>query len=274
MWSVRETDIWMLGDYRTDDGLIINSVIYSVVATLGALPLFFKMFPSFIKGKEESKPQIDSHLNLTKSQNSFRENDIWHKTPERQRSTESDEENRTPAKPQKRTLDKKVKTKGVDIYTPEGLDYSKNCQVTWFFKEGQKIKEGNQIFFIRETLSDDQNNKIFRFYADKNYELGFRYFGHAITDEIIPGKGLLLCSMTFEESEIRPKPTPKPQKRTSDKKVDATRPNRHKKPSVTSKRKTRKQIQSDLNQLKQLKEEGLISDETWEEKQKEILKDY
>lgn len=76
------------------------------------------------------------------------------------------------------------------------------------------------------------------------------------------------------ETDEENRTPPKPQKRTSDKKVDATRPNRHKKPSVTAKRKTRKQIQSDLNQLKQLKEEGLISDETWEEKQKEILKDY
>ena len=108
IWSVNETDIWMVADYRTDDGLIINSVISGLIATLGALPLCFKMFPGLLKGKEKSKPQTDSHLHSTKSQNSFRETDIWQKTLERQRSTETDEENRTPPKPQKRTSDKKV----------------------------------------------------------------------------------------------------------------------------------------------------------------------
>lgn len=77
-----------------------------------------------------------------------------------------------------------------------------------------------------------------------------------------------------EKSETHENFAPQFQEKKSEEKVITTKLKRYKKAPLPSKKKTRRQIQTDLTELKKLREDGLISDEIWEEKQKEILKDY
>ena len=56
MWVVRETNIGMVADMRTDNGLFINSVVQASIATLGALPLCFKTI-GLMNGKKKQQSQ-------------------------------------------------------------------------------------------------------------------------------------------------------------------------------------------------------------------------
>ena len=63
MWVVRETNIGMVADMRTDNGLFINSVVQASIATLGALPLCFKTI-GLMNGKKIAitRPKRESSL--------------------------------------------------------------------------------------------------------------------------------------------------------------------------------------------------------------------
>ena len=52
MWIVKETDIGMVADMRTDGGLIINSIVQASIATLGVMPLGFKTI-GLMNGKKK-----------------------------------------------------------------------------------------------------------------------------------------------------------------------------------------------------------------------------
>ena len=115
--------------------------------------------------------------------------------------------------------------------------------------------------------------------ADRDCKLEFRYFGTSQfsrsknSDYIIPESGLPVCTLSYQASFKNQTSASKHQEISTDTKANVSKPERYKK-TYASKRTARKQIQSDLNELKQLREDGLISEETWVEKQKEILKDY
>ena len=42
MLLFRETEIWLVADYRTDGGLIINALVYGAIVAIGVSPLLAK----------------------------------------------------------------------------------------------------------------------------------------------------------------------------------------------------------------------------------------
>ena len=72
MLLVRETEIWLVADYLTDGGLIINSLVYGAIVIVGVSPLFLKMFPNLMGGKQKS----NSPENQTRDTNQPNTNDL------------------------------------------------------------------------------------------------------------------------------------------------------------------------------------------------------
>lgn len=249
IWLVNNTNIWLIADSKTDGGFLINSLFYGLIATLGCLPLIFK-FIHFGDKNNSSKKQNrwsseTSSIPLALSGGYNDEKIIEEKNEETSMS-----------------LNGKVtqkKTNFIDIKAPAELDYSKRCIIHWYFDEGDTIQVGKKIFTITETLAYDEEKKTFTLTADKDYILESRNVGVTKFDTQIQNAGTLLCTLcTFEEKPLKPQ-----KKRISKPESDSQ-----------AKKRTKKQITADLNTLKELKKNGLISDEVWKEKQREILKDY
>lgn len=256
MLLVRETDIWMVADYRTDGGLIINSLVYGAIVMVGVSPLFNKMFPRFFGGKRTSnstnqnRKQPKPKGTTTQSERAYLEN----ATDLNEQSTKFDLSN----------------AKSITINSPEHLDYSKRCVIHWFVKEGDFVTCGDRVFTVSETVAYNEEKKTFTLTADKEYQIGKRHVGTANgADGVIHNKGAPIVELLAKENDVSSDTGDrKPSAEKKLRNVDASRN------ANNRKRKTKKQIENDLNGLKKLKEDGLISDEVWKEKQKEILKDY
>ena len=103
MWVVRETDIGIVADMRTENGLIINSVVQALLATLGALPLAFKMFPSLFPGNQKTSSQKNTSKD---SQRSI--SNIGHKTSPIENEGKMHENNNPVSAAQQRKEDEKL----------------------------------------------------------------------------------------------------------------------------------------------------------------------
>ena len=87
--------------------------------------------------------------------------------------------------------------------------------------------------------------------ADKDYRLESRHVGMTDFDTQVQDAESLICTLcAFEEKPLKPKT------------------------NTQAKKRTKKQILVDLNELKELRENELISEEVWKEKQRDILQDY
>lgn len=254
MWIVKETDIGMVADMRTDNGLIINSVVQASIATLGALPLCFKTI-GLMNGKKNGN----------------------HKTQERKQPTSTTSLPRngmesgntsSPSKPLTK-LDL-GNSKSITINAPKNLDYRKRCVIHWFVKEGDIVAKGGKIFTVSETLAYDEEKKSFTLTADKEYQISKRHAGTVSgVDDVIQHEDVMIVELLTKEGDVASDTgDQKPSAQQKLRNVDASRN------ANNRKRKTKKQIETDLNGLKKLKEDGLISDEVWKEKQKQILEDY
>lgn len=256
MWVVKETDIGMVADMRTDSGLIINSIVQASFATLGTLPLGFKLFPSLFNSKKSSNPknQERKQPNQTKS---FQRNELAYS-----------EVASSPIEPSPKLH--LGNAKSITINAPKNLDYSKRCVIHWFVKEDDIVTRGDKIFTVSETISYDEEKNKFTLTADKEYQIGKRHRGTFIgVDDVIPHEDSVIVELLLKEGEKS--------NETNERKIPADQKSRNtdaSKDANNRKRKTKKQIETDLNGLKKLKEDGLISDEVWKEKQKQILEDY
>ena len=252
-YLVKFTDITLI-EPITNDLSIINSLFGGFLYTLGALPVLYKVLPKNRKTREQKKPYSSS-----------RPDEQWLGSPMTPEGKAD-----TPLTPVGR--DAKY-TPPVIIYSPDELNYSKDCKITWFFKESERIKLGSLIFSIEETSSINEKNEVYNFFADGECRLGFRGFGVSKSDDIIPRNGMRICSLVYENTAT-PQKLPLQSEEIKPTKKGGTKILRGVKKSPKQKKNARNQIQIDLSNLKKLKDEGLISDKVWEEKQAQILKDY
>lgn len=145
------------------------------------------------------------------------------------------------------------------IYSPTKLDYSNRCVIKWFFKEGDFIPQNSLLLQIKETKSKKAGENAFSIVADRDCILSKR----VSKQHIIYGSGALLCELTYTEDDTAQ--LAKSNSMLSGKKSKAD------KAHAAS---TKKDAESKLQSLKQLKDEGLISQSVWEKKQEEIMKDF
>ena len=251
----KETDIWLIADSQEPGGLAINSWVAGALILVGVGPLLSKWI-EFLNGEQKSK-QKNQQTRKPISTESYLQNELTRKETDTSQTVPTTE------------LQPKYSTP-TSISAPTNLDYSKRCVIHWFVKEGDIVAKGGKIFTVSETLAYDEEKKTFTLTADKEYQIGKRHVGTANgADGVIHNEGAPIVELLAKENDVSSdtgdrKPSAEKKLRNADASRNANNP----------KRKTKKQIETDLNGLKKLKEDGLISDEVWKEKQKQILEDY
>lgn len=251
----KETDVWLIADYQESGGLAINSLVAGALIIVGVGPLLSKWI-EFLNGEQKSKQKNQKTRNPISTE-SYLQNELTHKETETSQTLPTNELQPKYSEP-------------ISISAPTNLDYSKRCVIHWFVKEGDIVTDGDRIFSVSETVAYDEEKNTFTLKADKAYQIGKCHVGTSNgVDDVIQHKDVLIGELlAIEDEKSRDKGNQKTVANNESQHINAP------KDTSNRKRKTKKQIETDLNGLKKLNEDGLISDEVWKEKQKQILEDY
>lgn len=240
-----------------DDLALVTLILQASIITFGTLPFLIKILNGLMSlGKKSGKNKKPSTAAILK---------------------ESEADDRARSAQQQNSAPQDQVGEMINIYPPDHFDYSKGCLLHWHAKVDEQIKKGAVIFEIVEFGANNQR-RSFEYKAQENATLISKEASVSDGSKLVVDRAdTIVCTLkqqvTQKASRVAARvaagAAPSP---AANGHLNGGAHHAAAAPKETAMRRLSKsQLQKKLTDLKDLKEQSLISDAIWQEKQKELM---
>ena len=232
-----------------DDLALVTLILQASIITFGTLPFLIKLLNALMsRGKKDGKGKKPSTADILKES----------EAEDRARSGQ--------AQPADSTSEDAA-GEIVNVTPPDHFDYSKGCLLHWHAKADEPIKKGAVIFEIVEFGANNQR-RSFEYKAKANCTLISKESSVQDGSKLVVDRAdAVVCTL---KKQVVKKAAAVAASAHGHLNGGSAHPVAASKDTVT-RRLSKSQLQKKLSDLKDLKEQNLISDAIWQEKQKELM---
>ena len=241
-----------------DDLALVTLILQASIITFGTLPFLIKILNALMGlGKKSSKSKKPSTADILKESEADDRARSAHLQPPAD-STPQDQADEM-----------------INVYPPDHFDYSKGCLLHWHAKADEPIKKGAVIFEIVEFGANNQR-RSFEYKAKENATLISKESSVSDGSKLVVDRAdTVVCTLKQQTARKATRVAAMVAAGTAPVTNGHLNGNAHHAAAATKETVIRKlsksQLQKKLSDLKDLKEQSLISDTIWQEKQKELM---